>query len=349
MPKKPAKVTSKQVAERAGVSQTTVSFVLNRNENAGISGETRQRVLDAVRELNYVPDVSARALAKGRSSNIALILGKPHRQIFIDEYVPTILTGLNEVMQAHGYRILVQLLDEATESDIFTRLIRGKEVAGAIINLTSDSTREVEQLLPYVRARFPLVTLDAVHPEIPSVRVDKLEGTRQIVQHLVSLGHRRIACITYAPPDRRHVSERLDTYRAVLSEAGIAYDEALVQIGAYDPETGYQAMKSLLASAQFTALYAMNDVMAFGAITALHEAGLRVPQDVAVVGFDDIRLARYAVPPLTTVHEPDIEHGRRAGELLIDLINGVEPPEKHVRLATRLVVRQSCGTATASF
>jgi LacI family transcriptional regulator len=346
MPRKQAKITSKHVAQRAGVSQTTVSFVLNQVENSNISDETRQRVLDAVRELDYVPDVTARALARGRSSNIALILVNPHRQVFIDEYFPAILTGLNEVMQQHGYRILVQLLSDAAHIDVYTRLIRGKEVAGAIINLNPEMPDDIDLLLPYVRDHFPLVTLESAHPEIPSVTVDKLEGTRQIVRHLVRLGHRRIACISYAPIEHTHVLDRLNVYRSVLAEAGIPYDDALFRVGAYDPETGYRAMKSLLESERFTALYAMNDVMAFGAMAAIQEAGLRVPEDIAVVGFDDIRLARYASPALTTVHEPNIEHGRRAGELLIDLINGVDPPENHINLATRLVVRRSCGAPT---
>ncbi len=343
MPKKPRKITSKQVAELAGVSQTTVSFVLNQVENSNISDETRQRVLNAVSELGYVPDVMARALARGRSNNIALVLGKPHRQVFIDEYIPTVLTGLTGVTQQHGFRVLVHLLSDMTNPDAYTNLIRGKEVAGMIVNLNATMTDDVEQLLPYVREHFPVVTLEEFHPDIHSVMVDKINGTRTIVEHLIKLGHRRIACITYAPLAHVHPANRLNMYRSVLQEAGIPYDESLVRIGGYDPETGYEAMKSLLATEHFTALYAMNDVMAFGAMTAIHEAGLRVPEDIAVVGFDDIRLARYTTPPLTTMHEPDIEHGQRAGEMLIDLINGVVPQEKHVRLATRLIVRQSCG------
>lgn len=344
MPKKPQRITSKQVAERAGVSQTTVSFVLNQGEHSNISEETRQRVLDAVRDLNFVPDVRAQALARGRSNNIGLILSNPHRQVFVDEYIPTVLTGLSEVTQEHGFRILVELLGAKTNAaDAYRNLIQGKEVAGIIVNLNAKRTNDIEQILAYSRERVPIVTLDAVHPEVYSVMVDKLGGTRTIVEHLIKLGHRRIACITYGALEHIHPGDRLAVYRTVLEEAGIPYDENLVRIGAYDPETGYEAMKSLLASESFSALYAMNDVMAFGAMTAIREAGLRVPEDIAVVGFDDIRLARFSTPALTTMHEPDIEHGRRAGEMLIDLINGITPSEKHVLLATRLVVRQSCG------
>lgn len=343
MPRKSPRITSKQVAERAGVSQTTVSFVLNQVENSNISEETRQRVLDAARELDFVPDVRAQALARGRSNNIALILTNPHRQIFVDEYVPTILTGLTEVTRKHGFRILVEFVSSTSNSDAYRNLIQGKEVAGVIVNLNAKMTDDVEQILGYVRDQVPIVTLDAVHPDVCSVMVNKVGGTRTIVQHLVNLGHRRIACITYGPLQDAHPANRLRAYRTVLEEAGIAYDENLVRVGAFDPETGYEAMKSLLATERITALYAMNDVMAFGAMAAIREAGLRVPEDIAVVGFDDIRLARYSTPPLTTMYEPNVEHGRRAGEMLVDLINGITPSEKHVLLDTRMIIRQSCG------
>src|SRR5262245_47036129 len=117
MTPKRQRVTSKQVAQQAGVSQTTVSFVLNGVENSSISPETRQRVLKAAKELNYVPDMAARALARGRSNNIALVLGQPHQQIFIDEFIPKILTGLRQVTQQHGFRILVELIEDDTPSD----------------------------------------------------------------------------------------------------------------------------------------------------------------------------------------------------------------------------------------
>lgn len=348
MLKKTAKVTSKQVAERAGVSQTTVSFVLNQTEAANISAETRQRVLNAVRELNYVPDVAARALARGRSSNIALVLSKPHRQVFLDEYLPSILTGLNEVTHQNGFRILVEMVNNPGETDAYQRLIQGKEVAGMIVNPNAMTPRDIEQIVAATKANMPIVALNYTHPDVYSVTVDKLNGTRSIIEHLIRLGHRRIACITYAPAEHLPPRGRLDVYRTTLEDAGITYDPALVRYGAYDPDTGYTALQSLLEKgASFTAVYAMNDMMAFGAMAALRDAGLRVPEDVAVVGFDDIRLAQFATPPLTTVHEPDIEHGRTAGQMLIDLINGKPPAEKHARLATRLVVRQSCGAHLA--
>jgi LacI family transcriptional regulator len=341
MPNKP---TSRQVAERAGVSQTTVSFVLNNVEGANISAETRERVLQAARELRYVPDTAARALARGRSDNIALVLGRAHRQVFIDEYIPSVLTGIHEAIQPNGFRVMVEMVTDVDNPATYSNLIRGKEVAGMIVNLNATMLRDVEEILAHTAEHFPIVTLDEVHPDVFSVTVAKLDGTRRIVEHLISLGHQRIACITYGPLTDVHPANRLAIYRDVLGKAHLPYDESLVRVGGYDPDTGYQAMQSLLASgAQFTALYAMNDVMAFGAMRAIHEAGLRIPDDIAVVGFDDIRLAQFSTPPLTTMREPDIEHGRLAAQMVLDLINGITPAARHIRLETELIVRESCG------
>ena len=343
----PAKrsVTSRQVAKYAGVSQTTVSFVLNNVESAKVSAETRQRVLKAAKELGYVPDAAARSLAAGRSSNIGLVLAQPHRQVFIDEYIPNIITGLSRVTRERGYRILVELVEDDSHPNTWLNLIRGKEVAGIIAAFNAPSEQDIQEMAVIVAEGFPIVSLNHWHDTVHSVMVDKLDGVRNAVGHLVKLGHKRIACITYAPiPGLHDAFQRLLVYREVLEKAGIAYDEALVRQGAYDPETGYQAMKSLLELASLpTALFAMNDVMAFGAMTAIQEVGLRIPEDIAVVGFDDIRLARYSRPALTTVREPDIEHGSAAGKLLIDLINKKPLEQHHIVLKTELRIRDSCG------
>lgn len=349
---KSKRITSRQVAKKAGVSQTTVSFVLNDLASANnISNETAQRVLNAAQELGYVPNVAARTLARGRSANIGLILAQPHEQVFIDEYIPSILSGLSRITRQHGYRILFELIQDDSHADAYINLIRGKEVAGMIVNLNEpdygDQRRPMtrEKLIAYVAEGFPIVSLDYIHPTVHSVMVDKLSGVRRIIEHLINLGHRRIACITYAPKKHNHHAEqRLQIYQEMLEQVRVPFDEELVRFGAYDPETGYTAMKSLLELRPLpTALYAMNDVMAFGAMTAIREAGLRVPEDMAVVGFDDVRLARYTTPALTTVYEPDIEHGYRAGEMLIKLIQEQPLEQAHIVLETQLRIRDSCG------
>lgn len=339
------KVTSKQVAQFAGVSQTTVSFVLNNVQTANISADTRQKVLQAAQELGYVPDTAARALARGRSNNVALILAYPHQQVFIDEYIPNILTGLSEVTRQNNFRILVEMIEDAANPDAYTDLVRGKEVAGMVVNLGRPTDIDLHKLVQSVDSGFPLVTLDFYHPKLNSVLVDKFGGVRTVVEHLVKLGHRRIGCITFAPvPENDHAYQRLLVYKEVLKEAGLDYDERWIRQGAFDPDTGYRAMKSLLEEPVLpTAVYAMNDVMAFGAIRAIKERGLRIPQDIAVVGFDNIRLAAYTDPALTTVYEPDIDHGRQAALMLMKLIHNQPLEHEHIVLKTQLIIRDSCG------
>ena len=348
MMNRPRKVTSRQVASLAGVSQTTVSFVLNNVESAGISEETRQRVMEAARTLNYVPVTAAQALVRGRSSTIALVLARPHRQIFIDEFLPKILTGISEVTQQHGFRVMVELVGAEQLSAVYSGLLRSKEAAGVITTMGATNATELQPILGCAAAGLPLVALNYLHPEVYSVEVDRLAGVKAIVEHLIALGHRRIACIPYADSrSNPYLAKRLDIYRATLAAAGIAIDDALIHPGDYDPETGYRAALTLLdQQPRPTAIFAMNDVMAFGALRAIRERGGRVPEDVAVVGFDDVRLAAFSDPPLTTINEPDIEQGRRAAEMLLTLIHGAVPETRHVALATQLIVRQSCGASS---
>jgi DNA-binding LacI/PurR family transcriptional regulator len=339
------RVTSRQVAERAGVSQTTVSFVLNAVESANISAETRQRVVEAAHQLGYVPDAAARSLARGRSGNIGLILIKPHKQIFIDFYVSNIITGLTHVIQQHDLRLLVQVVDENSHPDTYTNLAKGKEVAGLFVILYSPSRADFQALQALAADGFPLVIFGYPVNGFYSVIADHFGGVRQAINHLVGLGHQRIACITYAPIDiNPHAGKRLRIYRDTLEAAGLTYDDSLVRYGDFDADSGYHAMVSLLDNGSSpTAVFAMNDVIAIGAMQAIQERGLRVPDDIALVGFDDIQLARFTTPPLTTIHAPDIEQGQCAAEMLVNLIAGNAVSEPHQWLPTELIARGSCG------
>lgn len=342
---KRAQVTAQSVAKRAGVSQTTVSFVLNNVPGINISEETQQRVREAAKELGYVPHVAARALAKGRSNSIGLILIQPHFQVFTDPYIPNVMTGIADITQAHGFRILVEHVKSPRLVHSIGDMLKGGEVAAVIVNNIYGSEQEISQL---VEQGYPVLSLDiGTWPSIYSVSIDHFGGIRRVVQHLISLGHRRIACITYGPLEQSlHTVLRLNVYRETLEAAGIPYDEQLVREGVFEPETGYRAMQSLLTLHERpTAVFGMNDMMALGAMTAIHDAGLRVPDDIAVVGYDDIRTARYAYPPLTTMRAPELELGRRSAQAIIDLIHGVVPERKHEFLESQLIIRNSCGAS----
>jgi DNA-binding LacI/PurR family transcriptional regulator len=226
-------------------------------------------------------------------------------------------------------------------------LMRGKEIAGMVLSNPRADDAEITAL---AASDFPIVSLDFLNDCVCSVSSDDLGGVRKAVAHLARLNHQRIACITYAPIQANNqVAQRLTVFREVLESFGIDYDETLIRYGDRDPDSGYRVMQSLLEVGPLpTALFAMNDVMAIGAMAAIKEVGLRVPDDIAVVGFDDIRLSKYTNPPLTTINKRDIEHGRLAGEMLIDLIKEIPPTRRQIRLDTTLVIRFSCGARQVS-
>lgn len=224
--------------------------------------------------------------------------------------------------------------------------MRAKQVDGLVV---LNPRRGDAQLSELAREGFPLVIMGASEiPEVCTVSSrDNTLGARRAVTHLIALGHTRIAHISYGGLEYRGAEERFEGYRRALEAAGLPFEGALVREGDYSAESGFSAMASLLeAGAGFTALFASNDTVALGAMAALRERGLRIPEDVAVVGYDDIPLAAFAAPPLTTVRSPALEHGRLAGEMLVSLIRGERPERTQVDFELELVVRASCGAAS---
>jgi DNA-binding LacI/PurR family transcriptional regulator len=337
------KVTSKDVAKAAGVSQATVSYVLNNVAQANISEKTRQHVQQIARDLGYTPNVVAQSLVQGRSHNIGMALFHPHEQIFIDSWLPNIMTGFSSVIQQYGFRLLVEIANDREQYESIINLLHGHEVAGMVVQSTLGSEFISAEL---VNQGVPVVIVGNLSEHIHySVSSDNLTGVRMMINHLVGLGHQRIACITYAPEGTvEHAADRLTTYYEALATAGISPDPSLVRFGAFAPLSGYEAMRDLLRHKPLpTAVFGMNDTMAIAAMAAIQEAGLRVPEDIAVAGFDDDRLAAFTTPPLTTIHESQREIGQRAGEMLIGLLNDIEPAVANLILPTRLVIRKSCG------
>ncbi|MGB9870828.1 MAG: LacI family DNA-binding transcriptional regulator [Anaerolineae bacterium] len=341
----PDRPTSRDVARLAGVSRTTVSLVLNNVPDVPISPETRQRVLEAARQLNYYPDASARRLVSGKTSTIALVWHRGPDRTYRDAFLPGLLQGVTRAARLYGYYVLFRPIEPDEPDDAWVELARGRHTDGLILSgPRSDDTA----LLDLHREGFPLV-LHGQLPgaDIPSVDVDNERGAMTAVRHLLALGHRRIGMITNAPLAYTASRQRLEGYRRALQEAGIPYDEALVRYGNFDEESGRQAMEALLAREERpTAVFVASDMVAIGALRALQEHGLRAPEDVAIASFDDIAASRYLTPALTTVHVPTFGLGWSAAELLIRIIEGDTPNETQVRLETELIVRESCG-ATA--
>jgi DNA-binding LacI/PurR family transcriptional regulator len=338
------RVTSQDVADRAGVSRTTVSLVLNNVPGIQISKATRQRVLIAAEELNYVPDAAAQALASRQSQIIGLILIRTPHQIASDVFLTQTLDGLIQSIHQQGLRLLIDIVEPKHQKETYLQLVRAKRIDGIIL---SGPRFDDEALTALVEARFPTVILGQIPGSLFSfVDVDNRAAAKSAVAHLIKLGHTRIACITNAPVSYTAAKERLKGYRQALEEAGIVFDDRLVRYGEFDAESGYRQMADLLERGiSFSAAFVASDTLAYGAKAAIREHGLKIPQDIALVGMDDLPLSRYTDPPLTTVNLPAVDLARRASEILYQLLQQERPEQKQVILDTHLVVRESCGAA----
>lgn len=331
------KTTSHDVALRAGVSRTTVSYVLNKVDTASISEETRLRVLAAAESLGYVPNAAARMLAGQPSKLLGLIYPRRHPHLSSHLFLLPMIDGLLAAVEEHEMRLLIDSFDD-TKENAFLDLARAKQIDGLILIDTPLNERAVQHV---AQNDFPVVTLGYCHPKLNSVDADNHAGVQQAIKHLLEAGHQRIACITNSPSTVENPNIRLQGYRTALEQAGVAIDPTLIVEGLYTPESGYQAMHQLLqVSAKPTAVFVASDVVAFGAMRAIQESGLSIPHDMAVVGFDDVPLAKFANPPLTTVHMPAVEMGMQAGMLLMERILD-RSAISHVMLPTELVVRAS--------
>jgi len=336
------KVTSHDVAQRAGVSRTTVSFVLNNVPGVRISEETRRRVLEAARELGYFPHAAARSLVSQKSYTIGLVLCQSPDRVFHDAFLPEVLRGVGDVMRPAGYRVLVESVEDVTRPNAYMALVLEQRIDGLILSGPRSDDAELFRLR---EESFPVILLGQLPGSgFPSVDVDNVDGACKAVEHLIHLGHRRIGIITNAPPQYTGSAHRLEGYCLALQKHSIPYDESLVKFGDFTEEGGYRRMEELLElPSPPTAIFVASDLVAFGAMAAIRDRGLSVPHDIAVVGFDDVRLARYITPPLTTVRLPAYELGSTAAQLLLNWMEHDEVPPLQILLPTELVIRYSCG------
>ncbi len=334
------RVTSQDVANLAGVSRTTVSFVLNDVKSFNISPETRQKVVSAAESLNYVPDATAQALASRRTKAIGLVMTRSPHHIATDAFLPQIIGGLMEVIKDNKLRLLIEYVEVEHQDRAYLELARAKHIDGMILltpRLNDAGLKKLELV------DIPTVLMGHLEgSNFYSVDVDNQLAAQQGVQHLLDLGHTQIACITNAPPSYAATPDRVAGYKNALIAAGITPDDGLIRYADFDPQSGYTQTKSLLESGnKFTAIFVASDNVAMGVKAALREAGLRIPEDISLVGFDDIPWAQYADPPLTTVHLQAQEMARRACLMLMDLLQGKEPEVKQQVIETHLVVRKS--------
>jgi DNA-binding LacI/PurR family transcriptional regulator len=335
------RVTSNDIAQAAGVSRTTVSFVLNEKIGTNISAETKARVLEAAEALGYVPNSAARMLVSGRSRTLGLILA--HGDLMsVDAFAPPLMFGISRICNAHGYKLLVEAIEGGSQRDAYLDLAKSKRI-DALIVLNPNSGDE--GLVRMIESQFPVILFGSIgHSNENSIRPNTGKAAVRATRHLTELGHRRIAHITYAPVRYIGARERLRAFRRAIERARLEFDERLVASGDFSMESGYRAMKELLqVRDRPTALFAGNDTIAVGAIAALREAGLSVPRDVAVVGFDDLPFAAYCNPSLTTVNTDPIKQGQQAATAAIELLEGHSVGIRNCTISEKIIVRESCG------
>ncbi len=328
--------TITDVADAAGVSIKTVSRVFNDEPN--VRPATRDRVLTAAHALDYHPNVAARSLAGRRSFLIGLAYENPS-----PNYVVDLQTGALDRLQGERYRLLVlPFTDAAAASGKMQALARASGLDGVVLAPPlCDDAATVAELeacgLPYSR-----IAPSSGGSHAPDVAMDDRRAARAVIDHLVELGHRRIG-IVRGDPSHASAAARLDGYRAGLEAHGLPIDEALEAQGAYTFASGYEAGRQLLSLPERpTAIFASNDDMAAGVLNAAYEAGVNVPGDLSVVGFDDSNIASVVWPRLTTIHQPIRDMAREATGALLAIIEEEETPP-HLMLPFRLVVRGSTG------
>jgi LacI family transcriptional regulator len=330
-----ARVTIREVADEAGVSIATVSRVLNGRDD--VAPETRELVSRVIQERGYIANRGARGLSAGRTGLVGLLV-----PLVFPAYFSAILSGATEALQEHDLRAVLSPTghEHDREVTLLDRLMHGL-TDGALIVLPEESSQELERLLD---AGYRFVVIDPLMPlddRIASVSAAHTSGADQAMKHLLGLGHRRIAIIT-GPRGWVATEDRRRGYHAALAAAGILPDPELEVESNFEIDGGEQAAELLLSLADPpTAIFAFNDNHAIGAIRAARARGLNVPEDLSIVGFDDVEHATIVTPMLTTVRQPLAEMGRTAVSLLMRLLERHSLETLHVELATRLVVRES--------
>lgn len=321
------------VARAAGVSTSTVSHVLNGTRY--VSDDTKQRVHLAVEQLRYRPNSLARGLVRQETQTIALIVADNVNPFFAE-----LARAVEDYGFETGYNVILCNSDRNTSKELaYLDMLISKRVDGIVYTTMSTHLDQLHMLLDN---KIPFVTFEREYEQVDAILLDNVEAGYTATKHLLDLGHRRIACIC-GPDAQTRSNARMLGYEKALTEAGIDLNPDLIQAGTWTSPSGQQCTKNLFElPSPPTAIFAGNDMMAIGALTFLHEWGVRVPEDVSVVGFDNIALSAYACPPLTTIATPIAEVGQRLCQLLLDRISGQLPPEpQRVIVRSNLVLRQS--------
>jgi len=324
-------VTIHDIAEELGLSSSTVSRALNNKGRVG--AQTQQKILKTAKKLGYRPSMAARSLVTQQTGNIGFLVSK-HQLLSDGSFYGEVMEGAEAIASAHGYRFFFSRDAVETASQFIAEgRVDGIILAGCEIPA---------QLILQVREQLPVVIVDHHLEGIDSVMIDNVGGARKAVTHLIQLGHREIGFVTETL-NNLSFSERFEGYKQALEAHGIAFNERLVAEGIPGANCGYVAVQRLLQHAYPTGVFASNDEAAAGAIRAIKETDLQVPEDVAVVGFDDGTLAPHTEPPLTSVRVFRRIMGQWAATRLLELAEDPDSPPVQIKVSTKLVIRGSCG------
>jgi len=327
-----------EVAKLSGVSRSTVSRVVNNDPN--VSDTTREKVLEVIRQVNFQPNAAAQSLAAGRTRILGLVIPMGVAALFSDPYFPLLLQGMSSACNAHDYSVMLWLAEPEYERRTIRKIMHSGLIDGVVLasQLNDDPVGQalIEGDVPFI-----LVGRHPTNDRVNYIDVDNRNSSRDIVTHLIRLGRRRVATIA-GPKNLIAGADRLQGYYDAFRARNLTVDSDLVVEGDFSESGGYAAMQRLLLR-QLDAVFVASDTMAIGALRALREAGKQVPDDIAVVSFDDMPFAARADPPLTTVRQPIIRMGAMAAETLIDIIESSDTNPRRILVPTELVMRASCG------
>ncbi len=332
--------TLEDIAELAGVSRSTVSRVINEQPN--VRENVRKHVLEVIQRTGYHPNVAARTLASQRSWTIGLILPHSVSFFFTDPYYPHLTKGIAQACNQYNYTLALFLVgSKEDEEKIFPRVSRRSLLDGVIVQSGHHGDQGIIGHL--VDANMPLVIVGRPFrsDNVSYIDIDNVNAAYNAVTHLIRLGRQRIGTIT-GPVTSTVGIDRKEGYRKALLQRGREVDESLIKEGDFTEAGGYYAMQQML-SAKPDSVFAASDIMAIGAMRAVRDAGLRIPEDIAIVGFDDLPIATLSDIQLTTIRQPVVSFGAKAVEILIDLIENGITPTRHIIMDTELVIRDSCG------
>lgn len=335
------KLNIDQVAELAYVSRSVVSRVLNNHPN--VSDEARERVMKVIEEYDYRPSSVARSLATDRTFEVCILTPRRGDEALANGFWTLLHLGIFEECIRRGYFVSLSMISANMEAEVNDRILKGHKFDGYVL-ITQEVIDLVGAALQERGLPTVLVGHDPDYPDLNSIDIDNFGGAYKATTHLCQLGHERIGAIL-GSLDMQESVDRQEGFRQALNDADRLVLDDWIAVGDYSQQSGFDTMKRWIERGiDVSAVFCASDTIAMGALLALHKADVAVPDEVAIVGFDDLPTSQYTYPPLTTVHQPIYEKGERAAGILIDHIEQKEEAEiMHANLDPELVVRESCG------